>query len=114
MECFRRVFDDPSFRPDNLKFYPVLVVGDTELARMWRDGEYTPPDLETAVDILTRMKLIVPPYSRIQRIQRDIPVPQISAGILKSNLRQLVDEGMAARGLRCRCIRCREIGRAHV
>jgi len=108
VECFRRVFDDPAFRPDNLKFYPVLVVGDTELARMWRDGEYTPPDLETAADVLTRMKLIVPPYCRIQRIQRDIPVSEITCGITNSNMRQIVQNRMKEAGLVCRCIRCRE------
>ena len=108
IECFRRVFDDPAFRPDNLKFYPVLVVGDTELARMWREGRYEPPDLETAVEVLTQMKLIVPPYSRIQRIQRDIPVSEITCGITNSNMRQIVQNRMKESGLVCRCIRCRE------
>ena len=108
IECFRRVFDDPSFRPDNLKFYPVLVVGDTELARMWREGRYTPPDFETAADVLTRMKLLVPPYCRIQRIQRDIPVSEITFGITNSNMRQIVQRRMADSGQVCRCIRCRE------
>ena len=108
IECFRKVFDDPAFRPDNLKFYPVLVVGDTELARMWRDGEYTPPDLETTADLLTKMKLMVPPYARIQRIQRDIPVSEITCGITNSNMRQIVQRRMAEAGLKCRCIRCRE------
>ena len=36
--------------------------------------------------------------------------PQITAGIMKSNLRQIVGERMAAEGRACRCIRCREVG----
>ena len=113
-ECFRRVFEDPDFRPDMLKFYTTLVIEGTKFYDWWKAGEYEPYDVDTAVDLLCRMKAIVPEYVRIQRIQRDIPVPQISAGILKSNLRQLVDDGMAARGLRCRCIRCREVGHTGV
>lgn len=110
MECFRRVFDDPDFRPDMLKFYPTLVVAGTKLYEWWKEGRYTPYDVDTAVNLLSDMKSTVPEYVRIQRIQRDIPVPQISAGIMKSNIRQLVADHMSAEGRRCRCIRCREVG----
>ncbi|MCL2295967.1 MAG: tRNA uridine(34) 5-carboxymethylaminomethyl modification radical SAM/GNAT enzyme Elp3 [Methanomassiliicoccaceae archaeon] len=110
LECFKRVFSDPDFCPDMLKFYPVLVISGTELFDDWKRGEYTPYDVDTAVDLLSEMKSIVPEYARIQRIQRDIPAPQIAAGILKSNIRQLVKENMNARGMSCRCIRCREVG----
>ena len=110
LECFMRIFDDPDFRPDMLKFYPTLVISGTELYDSWKKGEYVPYDVDTAVDLLSKMKSAVPEYVRIQRIQRDIPAPQIAAGILKSNLRQLVQENMEAKGLSCRCIRCREVG----
>lgn len=110
LECFKRVFEDPDFRPDMLKFYPTLVVEGTELYKLWKSGEYVPYDVDTAVDLLSKMKSMVPEYVRIQRIQRDIPAPQITAGILKSNIRQLVQENMAAHGDSCRCIRCREVG----
>lgn len=110
LECFRRCFDDPDFRPDMLKFYPTLVVPGTELYDMWKAGRYMPYDTDTAVGLLSEMKSIVPEYVRIQRIQRDIPVPEIAAGILKSNLRQLVQRNMEGKGMRCRCIRCREVG----
>ena len=110
LECFRKVFDDPSYRPDMLKFYPTLVVAGTKLYDMWKAGEYTPMDVDTAVGLLSDMKSLVPEYVRIQRIQRDIPVPQITAGILKSNIRQLVEDRMSEEGRPCRCIRCREVG----
>jgi elongator complex protein 3 len=110
LECFKKVFDDPDFRPDMLKFYPTLVISGTELHDMWKTGEYVPYDVDTAVDLLSKMKSTVPEYARIQRIQRDIPAPQITAGILKSNIRQLVKENMDAHGMSCRCIRCREVG----
>ncbi|MDR1954436.1 MAG: tRNA uridine(34) 5-carboxymethylaminomethyl modification radical SAM/GNAT enzyme Elp3 [Candidatus Methanoplasma sp.] len=110
IECFRRVFEDPDFRPDMLKFYPTLVISGTELYEMWSRGEYVPYDVDTAVSVLSAMKSAVPEYVRIQRIERDIPAPQIAAGILKSNIRQLVKENMEERGIYCRCIRCREVG----
>lgn len=110
LKCFERVFSDPDFRPDSLKFYTTLVIGGTTLYEMWRKGEYEPYGTETAVKLLSEMKTTIPEYVRVQRIQRDIPVPEIAAGITKSNLRQLVSENMAAEGKKCRCIRCREVG----
>lgn len=110
LECFRKVFDDPDYRPDMLKFYPTLVVDGTKVLEWWKEGSYRPLDTDEAVDLLCRMKEIVPEYVRIQRIQRDIPVPQITAGIMQSNIRQLVGDEMERRGRPCRCIRCREVG----
>jgi elongator complex protein 3 len=40
---------------------------------------------------------------------RDIPAPNIVAGVKKSNLRQIVQQQMRREGQRCRCIRCREV-----
>lgn len=110
LESFRRMFSDPGFKPDMLKFYTTLVIAGTHLHEMWLNGEYEPYDVDTAVSLLAQMKSEVPEYVRIQRIQRDIPAPQIAAGILKSNIRQLVQSELADTGRRCRCIRCREVG----
>ncbi|MBR6204502.1 MAG: tRNA uridine(34) 5-carboxymethylaminomethyl modification radical SAM/GNAT enzyme Elp3 [Candidatus Methanomethylophilaceae archaeon] len=114
LERFREVFEDPGFRPDMLKFYTTLVMEGTKLHDMWKAGEYEPYDVDTAAALLSEMKSMVPEYVRIQRIQRDIPVPQIAAGITKSNLRQIVEGRMEAEGRRCRCIRCREVGHAGI
>ena len=114
LESFRLMYSDSRFRPDMLKFYTTLVIGGTQLHEMWERGEYEPYDVDTAVDLLTQMKSEVPEYVRIQRIQRDIPAPQIAAGILKSNIRQLVQDNLAKKGLSCRCVRCREVGHSHL
>lgn len=114
LECFRRVFDDPAYRPDMLKFYTTLIIEGTGLYDMWRAGDYEPYDTDTAVALLADMKSMVPEYVRIQRIQRDIPAPQIAAGITTSNIRQLVEERMRSEGRPCRCIRCREVGHTGV
>ncbi len=111
LECFRKVFDDPAYRSDMLKFYTLLVVAGTGVYDMWERGEYKPYDESIAIRLLAEMKAIVPEYVRIQRIQRDIPATEIVAGITKSNIRQEVASYMKAHGTACRCIRCREAGR---
>jgi elongator complex protein 3 len=110
VECFARMFDDERFRPDMIKIYPTLVVKGTPLYDMWRNGTYSPYSTEEAVKVIAEMKRIVPAYVRIQRIQRDIPVPLIEAGVDKGHIRQLVKESMRSQGYSCNCIRCREVG----
>lgn len=114
LEGFRTVFEDPRFRPDMLKIYPTLVIKGTRLHEWWKRGEYNPLSTEEAVELVASMKESVPPWTRIMRIQRDIPTPIIEAGVKKSNLRQLVKERLRERGSRCRCIRCREVGHREV
>jgi len=110
LKAFRKIFEDPDFRPDMLKIYPTLVMEGTRLHDLWRSGEYRELTTEDAVELLADVKAIVPPWVRIQRIQRDVPVGLITAGVKKSNLRQLVQDRLAETGWKCRCIRCREAG----
>ncbi len=110
LRMFEKLFRDERFKPDYLKIYPTLVIRGTKLYEMWKRGEYTPYTTEEMVNLISRIKESIPVYVRIQRIQRDIPARFIEAGVRKSNLRQLVEEFMEKRGLKCRCIRCREVG----
>ncbi|OPY54900.1 MAG: coproporphyrinogen III oxidase [Methanosaeta sp. PtaU1.Bin112] len=114
LQVFQELFSDERFRPDYLKIYPTLVVEGTELYRQYQRKEYSPLDDETAAELVSRIKEILPGYVRLQRVQRDIPASLIVAGVKKSNLRQLASQRLAARGGRCRCIRCREAGLLHV
>ena len=109
LEDFHRLWDDPALRPDELKIYPCLLIEGTELYDLWREGKYTPYDEETLVRLLMACKTLIPPYCRVNRLMRDIPAPDIAAGVTKSNLRQIVQARMAQEGLTCRCIRCREV-----
>ncbi len=77
---------------------------------MWEQGSYSPPSLDETVNLVAEAKRIVPPWVRILRIQRDIPVQLIEAGVRKSHLRELVQQRLREQGSACRCIRCREIG----
>jgi elongator complex protein 3 len=109
-EMFTHIFSDPEFRPDMLKIYPTLVVKGTELYEQWKNEEYEPLDTDQAVRLIAKFKTELPAWTRIQRIQRDIPVQYIEAGINKSNLRQLVQNELDRNGKKCNCIRCREAG----
>lgn len=108
---FRRLFADPAYRPDMLKVYPTLVIPGTPLFDLWKRGEYTPYTTEEAAELLARIKAELPPWVRIQRIQRDIPARLIAAGVRHGNLRELAQKRLAETGGRCRCLRCREAGR---
>lgn len=107
---FKRLFEDEAFRPDQLKVYPTLVLPRTPLYDAWQAGAFEPYDDETAARVVADLKEVVPPYVRIQRVERDIPTPMIAAGPRHSNLRQLARAELARRGRACGCIRCREAG----
>ncbi len=53
---------------------------------------------------------MIPPWIRVMRVQRDIPLHQIEAGVTKSNLRELAKARLTEHGDHCNCIRCREVG----
>ncbi len=109
LEDFRRLWDDPALRPDELKIYPTSLLEGTELYDLWKRGLYQPYDDETLVELMIRLKLLIPRYCRLNRLMRDIPSPNIVAGYKHTNLRQIVQQEMKKRGLRCQCVRCREV-----
>ncbi|MCK5253316.1 MAG: tRNA uridine(34) 5-carboxymethylaminomethyl modification radical SAM/GNAT enzyme Elp3, partial [Thermoplasmata archaeon] len=111
LRALMRVFEDPEFRPDLLKLYPTLVMPGTGLHGLWMAGGYEPMDEDAAVGILAPFKATLPPWVRVSRVERDIPSNLIAAGVRASNLRQLVAKRLVEEGKRCRCIRCREVGR---
>jgi len=110
LRSFRRLFEEPDFRPDMLKIYPTAVIEGTKLYDMWKRGDYKPYPEDELIKVIAEIKKMIPPWVRIQRVQRDIPVKIVLAGYKKGNLRNIVQDYMRFRGWRCRCIRCREVG----
>eukprot|EP00172_Hildenbrandia_rubra_P004602 Plantae.Rhodophyta-Hildenbrandia_rubra.ctg9638.p1 GENE.Plantae.Rhodophyta-Hildenbrandia_rubra.ctg9638~~Plantae.Rhodophyta-Hildenbrandia_rubra.ctg9638.p1 ORF type:complete len:581 (+),score=97.14 Plantae.Rhodophyta-Hildenbrandia_rubra.ctg9638:91-1833(+) len=110
MESFRELFYNPAFRPDGLKIYPTLVIRGTGLYELWKAGKYknyTPAQL---IDLTARALALVPPWVRVYRVQRDIPMPLVSSGVEVGNLRELALSRMQELGLPCRDVRTREAG----
>ena len=114
VEDFGRLWNDIALRPDELKIYPCMLLENAELYDYWLRGEYQPYSEEEISEVLIACKVQVPPYVRINRIIRDIPTTNVVEGMKRSNLRQVVQNRLAERGLKCRCIRCREVRRQQV
>jgi elongator complex protein 3 len=110
VKMFRQLFENPDFRPDMLKIYPCLVIPGTPLFEMWKKGKFSPYEAEEAAEVISRLKKFVPRYCRIMRVDRDIPTDKIAAGVKKSNLRELALAKARELGIKCECIRCREVG----
>jgi len=110
LEAFKEIFSNPAYKPDMIKIYPCLVLKGTKAYEWYVRGEYRPYMNEEAARLIVEVKKMIPPWVRIMRVQRDIPAPLIVAGVNRSNLRQLVQQKLKEQGLRCRCIRCREVG----
>ena len=110
LDAFRKIFEDPDFKPDMLKIYPCLVTPGTQLYEEWKRGEYNPYSTEESALLIAEIKQFVPRWIRIMRIQREIPVDGIADGVKHGNLRQLVQEELTRRDMKCECIRCREVG----
>jgi len=103
------IFSDERFQPDWIKLYPTSVLETAPLYKLWKEKKYKPYTKQQLKDLVIRIKLKIPPYVRITRLIRDIPLPDIVAGSEVSNLRQIIHDEMKAKGLVCNCIRCREI-----
>ncbi len=109
VQDFKRLWDDPALRPDEIKIYPCSLIEGTELYQRYQRGEYRPYTDTELIEILVACKSVVPPYCRINRVIRDIPANYIVAGSTASHLRMVAQQEMKRRGLQCQCIRCREV-----
>jgi len=110
LEAFRSIFESSDFKPDMLKIYPCLVTSGTRLYEQWQKGEYKPYSTAQAARLIAEIKQFIPQWVRVMRIQREIPIDGITDGVKNGNLRQLVQEELGRQGIKCRCIRCREVG----
>lgn len=107
---FIELFQNPKFRPDGLKIYPTLVIRGTGLYELWKTNRYKSYPPSVLIDLLAQILSIVPPWTRIYRVQRDIPMPLVSAGVEHGNIRELALARMADYGMKCRDVRTREVG----
>jgi len=107
---FQEYFSNPAFRTDGLKIYPTLVIRGTGLYELWRTGRYKNYTPNVLIDIVARILALIPPWTRIYRVQRDIPMPLVTSGVENGNLRELALARMKDFGTTCRDVRTREVG----
>lgn len=109
LEMFREVFTNPNFCPDMVKIYPCVVTYQAPLYQWYKNGKFTPYKDKELMKLLIKIKQVLPEWIRVNRLGRDIPISNIAAGTKISNIRQVVQRIMKKKGLKCQCIRCREI-----
>lgn len=110
IEQFIEFFENPAFRADGLKIYPTLVIRGTGLYELWKTGRYKSYPPSTLVDLVAKILSLVAPWTRVYRVQRDIPMPLVSSGVDHGNLRELALARMKDLGTDCRDVRTREVG----
>ncbi len=109
VSMFKELFSNPLFYPDMLKIYPCVVLKNSALYKLWKQGEFKAYSDKKLSKLLIEVKKSIPNFVRLIRVIRDIPAEYIVAGSRISNLRQLLGADQTENGWRCRCIRCREI-----
>jgi elongator complex protein 3 len=107
---FVEFFENPDFRADGLKIYPTLVIRGTGLYELWKSGRYRSYSPSVLVDLLAQILALVPPWTRVYRVQRDIPMPLVTSGVEHGNIRELALARMNDYGTKCRDVRTREVG----
>ena len=110
LDQFREYFENPDFRTDGLKIYPTLVIRGTGLYELWQSKRYKSYTPNALIDLVARILALVPPWTRIYRVQRDIPMPLVTSGVDNGNLRELALSRMKDFGTTCRDVRTREVG----
>ena len=113
---FKTFVTDSGFLPDEIKLYPCALVSGTQLVQKYREGAWQPYDKDELVDVLVQDVLATPPYVRISRMIRDISATDILVGNKHTNLRQMVEQELAAEDVASRVqeIRFREINQQQV
>jgi len=106
---FARLFDDPDFRPDELKLYPCSLIESAELMGNYERGEWRPYAHDELVELLAGCLERTPSYCRLTRVIRDFSSRDIVVGNQLTNLREVAEDRLRARGGSCRDIRAREI-----
>jgi len=108
-KMFEELFSNEDFKPDLLKIYPLALVKEALVYKLYMKGEFKPYSQKKLSKLLIEIKNLIPDYVRIERIIRDIPAEDVVEGGVKiSNLRELVQKKA-----RCKCIRCREVGEGY-
>ena len=113
---FKTFVTDPGFLPDEIKLYPCALVSGTQLVHKYREGAWQPYTKDELVDVLVQDVLTTPSYVRISRMIRDISATDILVGNKHTNLRQMVEQELAAKDVASRVqeIRFREINQQQV
>jgi len=106
----KKAFENDSFKPDHLKLYPTAITPFTDISKWYKTKKYNPYELSKMIKtIITFKKNVVPEWTRIGRLTRDITTNMMENRQFPPNLRELIQKEMSIKNIVCKCIRCREI-----
>lgn len=108
-KSLKEVFDNPDFRPDELKIYPMVVTDKSELTEIWKKWWFKAYDDETLINLTSELETMIPEYIRLNRTYRDIPGSEILEWSKIANLRQIVENRLTEKWIKLIDIRHREI-----
>jgi len=112
VKMLTEVLTDSDYEADQWKIYPTEVTPFSKINEWYYAGTYKPyaeEDVTKLEDVIIHAKKMMKPWIRINRIIRDIPVQSIEGGVSCPEMRNNIEAKMRDMGLRCCCIRCREI-----
>lgn len=114
MQMFDTVFKTPRLQPDQVKIYPCEVTPWTVIQKWHQSGKYKPyaqTNERALLDVVKHAMEICPPWIRLPRVIRDIPLTYIEGGNMYPNLRQMLTDELQKEGKKTMDIRARECGR---
>lgn len=115
---FRQVYTGTDFQADQIKVYPCQVVPWTRIEKWHKSGKYIPyaeTDWDGFMNVIKVAIAECPPWIRLPRVVRDIPMSYVSGGNDRPNLRQMVQDELKKENCSIMEIRAREAGRhAHI
>jgi len=106
---YEKMFNEITFRPDELKIYPCSLIKTAELMKVYKEGLWKPYTQEELAEVLYNNILFTPRYCRLTRIIRDIPSTDIVVGNKFTNFRQIAEDKIKKSGKKAVEIRSREI-----
>ena len=99
-EMFKDVLDNPDLQADQWKIYPCEIVPWTKIAEWNKEDLYQPYSDEELFDLLIKVKSIVHPWIRLNRVIRDILQEYMLAGFNNISLRDVLQKHMKKVGLK--------------
>ena len=109
-EMFQRMIEDSDLQADQWKIYPTNVLEFTEIKNWYKSGIYKPyseTNFPEFIRILVNTFKNIPPWIRVNRIQRDFPCIYIDGGNKVANLREVLDKEL--NNFQCKEIRSMEV-----
>ncbi len=114
MQMFDTIYKTPYYQADQVKIYPCQITPYTIISEWYHSNKYIPYseiDKKSLIDVIRYGIENCPPWIRIPRVVRDIPLSYIEGGNRSSNLRQDLSKYVSER---CCDIRVRECGRFNI